>query len=242
VHVRILLINPAMNLGKLGRFAKLLEPMPCIGLAYIAAALEQHGDMVRVIDMFAENLSADEVVSRAQAFAPELVGFTVLTPSAPVCEVLSRKIRYSIPGVKIVWGGVHADVFAKDIVRSSMADFAVHHDGEATVCELVDASVRESDFSKIDGSAGATDGTPVTNSRASTRTRHARTRRGTSSRTRSTGSSRPPTPAKPVLNDGIAAARTAAVRSPIHTGGKVIGDAIRSRSSTSTSTWSIASR
>jgi anaerobic magnesium-protoporphyrin IX monomethyl ester cyclase len=165
VHVRILLINPAMNLGKLGRFAKLLEPMPCIGLAYIAAALEQHGDLVRVIDMFAENLSADEVVSRARAFAPEMVGFTVLTPSAPVCEILSRQIRYSIPGVKIIWGGVHADVFAKDIVRSSMADFAVHHDGEETVCEVVDAlSSGETDFSKIDGLTWrATDGTPVTN-------------------------------------------------------------------------------
>ena len=41
--MRVLLINPAMNLQKLGRFAGLLEPMPCIGLAYIAAALEQHG-------------------------------------------------------------------------------------------------------------------------------------------------------------------------------------------------------
>ena len=35
--MRVLLINPAMNLAKLGRFSGLLEPMPCIGLAYIAA-------------------------------------------------------------------------------------------------------------------------------------------------------------------------------------------------------------
>jgi hypothetical protein len=62
--LRVLLINPAMNLQKLGRFAGLLEPMPCIGLAYIAAALEQHGDFVRVIDMFAEKLSGDEVVDK----------------------------------------------------------------------------------------------------------------------------------------------------------------------------------
>ena len=55
--MRVVLINPAMNLKKLGRFAGLLEPMPCIGLAYIAAALEQHGCLVHVIDMFAEKLS-----------------------------------------------------------------------------------------------------------------------------------------------------------------------------------------
>ena len=84
--MRVLLINPAMNLEKLGRFAGLLEPMPCIGLAYIAAALEQHGCHVRAIDMFAERLDAQGVVDQVARFKPDLVGMTVLTPSAPVCS------------------------------------------------------------------------------------------------------------------------------------------------------------
>ena len=64
--MRVLLINPAMNLAKLGRFSGLLEPMPCIGLAYIAAALEQHGCHVRVIDMFAERLDVDQVAEKSE--------------------------------------------------------------------------------------------------------------------------------------------------------------------------------
>ena len=40
--MRVLLINPSMNLNKLGRFAKLLEPMPCIGLASGMAAIRGH--------------------------------------------------------------------------------------------------------------------------------------------------------------------------------------------------------
>ena len=111
--MRVLLINPAMNLKKLGRFAGLLEPMPCIGLAYIAAALEAHGCHVRVIDMFAERLDVDQVVNKAARFRPDLVGMTVLTPSAPVCSVLSQMLRTRLPDAKIVWGGVHADVFAR---------------------------------------------------------------------------------------------------------------------------------
>jgi anaerobic magnesium-protoporphyrin IX monomethyl ester cyclase len=150
--MRVLLINPAMNMKKLGRFAGLLEPMPCIGLAYIAAALEAHGCHVRVIDMFAEKLSGEEVVDKVAAFEPELVGMTVLTPSAPICSLLSRKIRARVPGCKVVWGAVHADVFAQDIVRDGDADFCVHHDGEITVCELVDAlKSGHWDFSKVDG-------------------------------------------------------------------------------------------
>ena len=84
--MRVLLINPAMNLKKLGRFAGLLEPMPCIGLAYIAGALEEHGCLVHVVDMFAEKLSGDQVVQRARDFQPTLVGMTVLTPSEPVAS------------------------------------------------------------------------------------------------------------------------------------------------------------
>lgn len=163
--MRVLLINPAMNMQKLGRFAGLLEPMPCIGLAYIAAALERHGCQVKVVDMFAEKRSGSEIAEIARRFRPELVGMTVLTPSAPVCDALSRAIRAVLPDVKIVWGGVHADVFARDIVRQGVVDFCVHHDGEITICELVDAVASgEKDFAKIDGLTWVTtDGQAVTN-------------------------------------------------------------------------------
>ena len=154
-----------MNMEKLGRFAPLLEPMPCIGLAYIAAALEQHGCIVKAVDQFAEHLTLDEVVTRARHFEPDLVGLTVLTPAAPNCERISAAIRAAVPGVKVVWGGVHADVFAREIVRNGHADFVVHHDGEITVCELVDAlESAETDYSSIDGLTWrASDGDGVTN-------------------------------------------------------------------------------
>ncbi len=162
--MRVLLINPAMNLQKLGRFASLLEPMPCIGLAYIAAALERHGCLVRVVDMFAEQLDAEAVARKVERFKPDLVGMTVLTPSAPTCSVLSAIIRQRMPETKIVWGGVHADVFGAEIVRSGDADFVVHQDGEITVCELVDAiAANETDYSAIDGLTWLGDGAAVTN-------------------------------------------------------------------------------
>jgi len=154
-----------MNMRKLGRFAALLEPMPSIGLAYIAGALEQHGCHVRALDMFAEKLSGAEIVNRAVRFKPDIVGMGVLTPSAPVCEELSAMIRHRLPDVKIVWGGVHSDVFGGEIVRDGTADFVVHHDGEETICELVDAiAENETDFSAIDGlSWKTTDGEAITN-------------------------------------------------------------------------------
>ena len=163
--MRVMLINPSMNLNKLGRFAKLLEPMPCIGLAYIAGALEHHGTDVAVVDMFAEVLSAEQVLSRVREYQPDLVGLTVLTPSEPICSALSMMIRAALPSVKIVWGAVHAEVFAKDIVLENKADFVAHHDGEETICELVDALDNGfKDFSSVDGLTWlGDDGSPVTN-------------------------------------------------------------------------------
>ena len=163
--MRVLLINPAMNMEKLGRFAGLLEPMPCIGLAYIAAALEQHGCHVRAIDMFAEKLSAEEVMAKTERFNPDMVGFTVLTPSAPICSQISQMIRARLPQVRVIWGGIHAEVFAQDIVGCGDADFAVHHDGEETVCEVVDLlGAGDDDFSSVKGLTWKTvDGEVVTN-------------------------------------------------------------------------------
>lgn len=162
--MRILLINPAMNMAKLGRFAGLLEPMPPTGIIYIAGALQAAGYHTRFVDMFAEKLTLEQVVERARRFQPDLVGLTVLTPSAPNCERISRAVRAAVPGVRIVWGGVHADVFAKDVLRQGMADFVVHHDGEDTVTELCDALVAgETDLGRIDGLTWMDHGGPVTN-------------------------------------------------------------------------------
>ncbi len=163
--MRVLLVNPSMNLKKMGRFGRLMEPMPPIGLAYVAAALQRHGCHVRVVDMFAEHLPVEEVVERAVRFRPDLFGMTVLTPSAPVCEAVSREVRRRLPDVRIVWGGVHADVFGRDCVAGGATDFVVHHDGEITACELVDAlAAGEPDLSGIDGLTWrTTDGEVVTN-------------------------------------------------------------------------------
>ncbi len=135
--MRVLLINPSMNLQRLGRVAGLLEPMPCIGIAYLAAMLEQAGIFVRAVDMFAEGLGADEVLERVRRFEPDVVGFTVMTPSAPVVSVLSRMIRGALPAVRIVLGGVHADVFAHDLVATGDADVVVHGEGEHAIVEIV---------------------------------------------------------------------------------------------------------
>ncbi len=163
--MRVLLVNPAMDLRRLGRVAGLLQPMPCIGLAYLAGALQHAGITVRAVDMFADGLGAEQVLERALRFKPDVVGMTVMTPSAPVCSALGELLRQALPGIHIVWGGVHADVFAAEIVRAGQADAVVHGDGEQAIVELVQAwAASSSDLSAIPGITWLQDGGPLRNS------------------------------------------------------------------------------
>jgi radical SAM superfamily enzyme YgiQ (UPF0313 family) len=152
--MRILLVNPGMNRERLGRVAGLLEPMPCIGVAYLAAALERAGFFVRIVDMFAEGLGADEVQERIERFEPDVLGLTVMTPSAPVCAVLSARARAAFATLRVVWGGVHADVFGAEIVAAGLADVVVHGEGEHAIVALCQAW--EGGSGDLSGVAGIT--------------------------------------------------------------------------------------
>ena len=60
--MRVLLVNPAMNMDALGKFQGLLEPMPVIGLAYIAGVLQEDGHRVKAIDQFTYGMGIDKVI------------------------------------------------------------------------------------------------------------------------------------------------------------------------------------
>lgn len=150
--MRILLINPAMNMESLGKFQGLLEPMPVIGLAYIAAVLEQEGHRVQAIDQFTYGMSVEEMMEQVKAFRPDVLGIGMLTPSAPVSEAIANQTKAALPDCRIVVGNVHADIFYREILTRTSVDFVVHGEGEYTIKELVQAFERgQSDYSGIQG-------------------------------------------------------------------------------------------
>ena len=158
--MRILLINPAMNLETLGKFKGLLEPMPVIGLAYIAAVLEQEGHRVQAIDQFTYGMSVVEMMEQVRAFRPDVLGIGMLTPSAPVSLAIANQTKAALPNCKVVVGNVHADIFFKEILTTSAVDFVVHGEGEYTIAELVQAFERgQTDYSSIQGISYVDEGT-----------------------------------------------------------------------------------
>lgn len=159
---RVLLINPSMDVeAGFGDYARLVEPMPCVGLAYLAARLLEEGHQVSVLDNFALNLSNAEVVQRIRSQEPDIVGMGVLTPSATGAEELGRLIRESLPGTRVVMGNLHAAIFAEELIRSGACDAVLHGEGERTFPRLVQAMMDEEEPSQIPGVSYKKDGDVV---------------------------------------------------------------------------------
>jgi anaerobic magnesium-protoporphyrin IX monomethyl ester cyclase len=69
---------------------------PNIGLAYIAAVLEQDGVNVRIVDAAAENLTFDDVIERIRQFQPNIIGAGGQTPVSPRSLTLFERAKKEV--------------------------------------------------------------------------------------------------------------------------------------------------
>jgi len=150
--VKILLLNPSVHFDKqFGTLKKFYTPIPSVGLAYIGGMLLKHDFEVVGLDAFIECLTVEEMYERIAAEAPDVVGISLLTPCAPLVDRLIPLLRERFPGLKVVMGNIHASAFHEHYLLNEMADFIVHHEGESTMLELMEALRDGRDTSKIPG-------------------------------------------------------------------------------------------
>jgi len=135
--MRVLLVNPATDPGQFGRFASLLEPMPCAGVAYVATFLAQAGHQVRVHDDFVEKQGNEGILEVVRSSRPDAIGVSVLTPVCDQVLALFAAVRERWPGIKLFAGNIHADLFPELMLER--CDAVVHGEGEHTSVELLAA-------------------------------------------------------------------------------------------------------
>ncbi len=117
---RLLLINPAHTVAGHRHASATHFPVPPLHLGYVAA-LTPPGWMIRIID---ENLRVED----GTGWAPQLVGITTLTPTAPRAYALAAE--YRAQGATVVLGGMHASVVPEEAIQH--ADCVVVGDAETT--------------------------------------------------------------------------------------------------------------
>lgn len=171
---RVLLIQPPCTIAP--RYTK--EIQPPLGLAYVAACLEQDYE-VRVLDAACEGwdteareenglitygLSFEQIGLHIAEFNPEVVGVSCLFSmqhrnAHRVCEV-AKAVNSN---VLTVMGGAHPTVLPKETLGDPNVDFVIIGEGEYSTKELVDCLRDGKDVSGVDGIAFKRDGAITVN-------------------------------------------------------------------------------
>ena len=144
--MRILLINPFYPISE--------TPSPPLGLAYLAAALEQAGARVEILDFVVFPYSQAGLESVVKRFKPHIAGATAVTMTFDhACQVL-KDLKIIDPEILTVMGGPHVSFCASETLEAfPQLDAVVVGEGEQTVVELMQTVQNGGDLSTVSGIA-----------------------------------------------------------------------------------------
>jgi len=165
--MKIALVSPpylAESLvGKTASMKVVLNIIPPLGLAYLAAVLEKNGYDVRIYDC-SIGIALPQLINQLREYQPDIVGFTSTTPAFPDARKAAEGVRQILPKAIIVLGGAHVSAVPENAMSYDCFDVGVIAEGEMTMLELVqhiDGGGRLSDLNGIAGLAFRQDGRVV---------------------------------------------------------------------------------
>ncbi|MBT3278824.1 MAG: radical SAM protein [Phycisphaerales bacterium] len=148
--MRIALVHPPLVHKQGNIWRGVAGVMPPLGLAWIAAVLEEDGHDVQIFDAPPEGLDeqgcVDALRSRSEA-GWDIVGISATTRQFSSALRIAQMCREAFSGVEIVLGGVHASARPDEALACDAIDLVVRGEGEMTFREIAAGHARE----EIDG-------------------------------------------------------------------------------------------
>lgn len=136
---------------------------PPMGLLYIAAALEEEGHQVEVVDGEADNLTSDEIVQRVEVSKPDIVGAGATTVDFEQAKSILSQVKERF-GVMTVLGGAHGTILPNQVLEENHhIDYIVRGEGEITIRELLNEIGGNKNFSQVDGLSYREEGRVINN-------------------------------------------------------------------------------
>jgi len=152
--MRVLLINPYYPISE--------TPSPPLGLAFLAAALENAGHKVQMLDLVVYPYTKEHLARTLKTFDPQFVGTTAVTMNFNHAAGVIRDVKALAPDILTVMGGPHVTFCARETLEACPEiDFIVLGEGEEILVELVKAYQNNSPWSDIKGLAYQDRGRPV---------------------------------------------------------------------------------
>lgn len=114
--------------------------MPPLNLLYLASSLLNRGHEAMVLDTYSDQGITDaEILARAAAFSPGLIGIPTYTVAMPEAFSLAALLKKALPQAKIVFGGIHASYLPAECLKDANVDLVVIGEGEDALPEIADA-------------------------------------------------------------------------------------------------------
>jgi anaerobic magnesium-protoporphyrin IX monomethyl ester cyclase len=130
---RIVLINPPAEVWGEGtrRLRPILNTLPQIGIASLAAVLRREGLQTSIVDAQALGMTQKEVITWAVRQKPAVVGLTGYTSSVDSAAAIAEGLKQTIPNVVTVIGGPHVTaVPEKTMTTFPHFDYGLIGEGE----------------------------------------------------------------------------------------------------------------
>lgn len=124
---------------------------PPLGIAYIAAKLEESGYEANIIDSQAENLTSQETKKRIEKVEPDVVGVTAMTPTIQGALEILRLTKEINREIVTVMGGPHLSAYPRETVSNRFVDYAVIGEGEYATVELMEALEGKRQLTEVKG-------------------------------------------------------------------------------------------
>jgi anaerobic magnesium-protoporphyrin IX monomethyl ester cyclase len=113
---------------------------PPLGLLYVAAyAKAKTKHEIKVLDCPAERVSHGELEGRIRALKPDVVGIQALTFTLLDARLAAAAAKRANPSCRVVLGGPHVHIYAKETLAMPEVDFAVKGEGETAFTQLLSA-------------------------------------------------------------------------------------------------------
>jgi radical SAM superfamily enzyme YgiQ (UPF0313 family) len=110
---------------------------PPLGLAYMAAILEQNYFEVRVFDCPVCEIDHKKLMSDLSSYQPKIVGITSMTPTSTSALKSARVAKEACPDTQVILGGPHVTFMDTQTLDEEPAtDIIVRGEGEEALLEL----------------------------------------------------------------------------------------------------------
>jgi anaerobic magnesium-protoporphyrin IX monomethyl ester cyclase len=147
LRVKTVLINPPPLKG-VYRHQLYLS----IGLAYLAAVLEENDHEVTVIDCPASEIDLIKLKEKLISMDAQLIGITSMTPTIQSALQVANVAKEACPDAMIVLGGPHTTFMDEQVLEEEKnVDLIVRGEGEQTLLEITQNISNSRKLNQIQG-------------------------------------------------------------------------------------------